>query len=171
MLALYRSGRQAEALDAYQDARRTLVGELGIEPGRSLRELEQAILRQDPSLELPDVRAAEFEAPVKRTEPAAERDPVAREVRKTVTVVFVGLATRASVPGASVDPEALRRVNGRVLGDVQASVERHGGTIEAVTGAAMTAVFGLPAVHEDDALRAVRAATELRERLASSGSA
>ena len=52
MLALYRSGRQAEALDVYQDARRVLVEELGIEPGRDLRELEQAILRQDPLLDL-----------------------------------------------------------------------------------------------------------------------
>jgi DNA-binding SARP family transcriptional activator len=52
MLALYRSGRQAEALAAYQDARRALVDELGIEPGRELRELEQAILCQDPSLDL-----------------------------------------------------------------------------------------------------------------------
>ena len=49
MLALYRSGRQAEALEAYQDARRVLVEELGIEPGRELRELHQAILRQDPT--------------------------------------------------------------------------------------------------------------------------
>jgi len=52
MLALYRSGRQAEALEAYQDARRVLVEELGIEPNRELRELEQAILRQDPALDL-----------------------------------------------------------------------------------------------------------------------
>jgi DNA-binding SARP family transcriptional activator len=52
MLALYRSGRQAEALEAYQEARRVLVDQLGIEPGRSLRELEKAILRQDPSLDL-----------------------------------------------------------------------------------------------------------------------
>jgi DNA-binding SARP family transcriptional activator len=51
MLALYRSGRQAEALEAYQEARRVLVEELGIEPGRSLRELEKAILQQDPSLD------------------------------------------------------------------------------------------------------------------------
>ena len=53
MLALYRSGRQAEALAAYQDARRALVGELGVEPGRELLELEQAILRQDPALDRP----------------------------------------------------------------------------------------------------------------------
>ncbi len=52
MLALYRAGRQAEALEAYQDARRTLVDELGIEPGHALQELERAILRQDPELEL-----------------------------------------------------------------------------------------------------------------------
>jgi DNA-binding SARP family transcriptional activator len=51
MLALYRSGRQAEALEAYQVARRKLVEELGIEPGRALRELEKAILKQDPSLD------------------------------------------------------------------------------------------------------------------------
>jgi DNA-binding SARP family transcriptional activator len=60
MLALYRSDRQADALQAYQDARRTLVGELGIEPGERLRELERAVLAQDPGLHL----AAE--------EPAAE---------------------------------------------------------------------------------------------------
>src|SRR5262249_2702791 len=52
MLALYRSGRQAEALEAYQYARRTLVDEIGIEPGRGLRELQQVILRQDPALDL-----------------------------------------------------------------------------------------------------------------------
>jgi DNA-binding SARP family transcriptional activator len=52
MLALYRSGRQVEALEVYQAARRALVEELGIEPGRSLRELEKAILTQDPSLDV-----------------------------------------------------------------------------------------------------------------------
>jgi DNA-binding SARP family transcriptional activator len=52
MVALYRSGRQAEALEAYQEARRVLVDELGIEPARSLRELEKAILRQDRWLDL-----------------------------------------------------------------------------------------------------------------------
>jgi DNA-binding SARP family transcriptional activator len=56
MLALYRAGRQAEALDTYQSARRALVDELGIEPGPALQELERAILRQDPALELEAAR-------------------------------------------------------------------------------------------------------------------
>jgi DNA-binding SARP family transcriptional activator len=62
MLALYRSGRQAEALAAYRDARRTLADDLGLEPGPALQELERAILRQDPAL-VPETAAA----------PAAER--------------------------------------------------------------------------------------------------
>ena len=58
MIALYRCGRQAEALAAYQEARRTLVEELGLEPGPALRRLERAILQQDPSLDLPSREAA-----------------------------------------------------------------------------------------------------------------
>jgi DNA-binding SARP family transcriptional activator len=57
MVALYRSGRQAEALDAYQAARESLVDELGIEPGRELRDLHQRILNQDPALDLRDASA------------------------------------------------------------------------------------------------------------------
>ena len=53
MTALYRSGRQAEALDAYKDAHRSLVDELGIEPSTALQDLERAILRQEPALNLP----------------------------------------------------------------------------------------------------------------------
>jgi DNA-binding SARP family transcriptional activator len=62
MIALYRCGRQAEALDAYKSARGVLVEEFGIEPSKSLRELEQAILRQDPSLDLPATSAETPEA-------------------------------------------------------------------------------------------------------------
>ncbi len=63
MLALYRSARQADALDAYQAARAELVGELGIEPGRQLRELHQAILEQDPELDLTAKPEPEPESP------------------------------------------------------------------------------------------------------------
>src|SRR6266536_458882 len=61
MLALYRSGRQAEALRTYQQARRTLADELGLEPGSELKELEQAILRQDPTLTLEPSAKAQSE--------------------------------------------------------------------------------------------------------------
>ncbi len=66
MLALYRSGRQAEALATYQDARRVLVDQLGIDPSPSLQELERAILRQEPGLESPDTGTA----PPEGAEPA-----------------------------------------------------------------------------------------------------
>ena len=68
MLALYRCGRQAEALAAYRDARQTLLGELGIEPTRGLQELERAILAQDPSLEPQAGRSKH--APGRRAAPA-----------------------------------------------------------------------------------------------------
>ena len=63
MLALYRAGRQAEALEAYQEARRVLDEELGLEPGTPLRELEQAILRHDPALGTAGGRAARRRSP------------------------------------------------------------------------------------------------------------
>ena len=73
MLALYRSDRQADALQAYQDARRKLVEELGIEPGERLRELERAILAQDPALALPVLAASR----AARSRAAARRPPAA----------------------------------------------------------------------------------------------
>jgi hypothetical protein len=69
MLALYRSGRQAEALDAYRRARDTLMDELGLEPGDELRRLERAILRQDPALDLTAAAAAASNAPQRSAPP------------------------------------------------------------------------------------------------------
>jgi DNA-binding SARP family transcriptional activator len=143
MLALYRSDRQAEALQAYQDARRALVEELGIEPGEHLRELERAVLAQDPALALP-VR----EAP---RAPAPPRAPP-RAARRLVSVVVAG-------PGGDGDPETLHAL----LERAGAIVARHGGTVEGVAGDALVGVFGLAELHEDDALRAARAALEVRD--------
>jgi predicted ATPase/class 3 adenylate cyclase len=88
-----------------------------------------------------------------------------REVRKTVTVLFADV-TGSTGLGERLDPESLRRVMSRYFEEMQAVLERHEGTIEKFIGDAIMAVFGIPTLHEDDALRAVRAAVEMREALA-----
>ena len=90
----------------------------------------------------------------------AEAAP-AREVRKVVTVLFCDVSGSTAL-GERIDPESLRRVMARYFETAKAIVERHGGTVEKFIGDAVMAVFGVPTVHEDDALRAVRAADELR---------
>jgi class 3 adenylate cyclase/tetratricopeptide (TPR) repeat protein len=90
---------------------------------------------------------------------------MAGESRKVVTVVFTDVTGSTSL-GEQLDPEALRGVMGRYFETAQAVLEKHGGTVEKFIGDAVMAVFGIPQLHEDDALRAVRAAAELRERLA-----
>lgn len=89
----------------------------------------------------------------------------ARGARKTVTIVFCDVTGSTSL-GEKLDPESLRKVMSRYFEEMQAALERHGGTVEKFIGDAVMAVFGLPQVHEDDALRAVRAAGEMREALA-----
>ena len=88
-----------------------------------------------------------------------------REVRKTVTVLFADV-TGSTALGEKLDPEALRRVMGRYFDEMKVVLESHGGTVEKFIGDAVMAVFGVPTLHEDDALRAVLAANEMRERLA-----
>ena len=87
-----------------------------------------------------------------------------REVRKTVTVVFSDV-TGSTALGERLDPESLRRVMGRYFDEMKRIVEAHEGTVEKFIGDAVMAVFGIPVLHEDDALRAVRAAAAMRERL------
>jgi class 3 adenylate cyclase/tetratricopeptide (TPR) repeat protein len=87
-----------------------------------------------------------------------------REYRKVVTVLFCDLAGSTAL-GESVDPEALRTILGRYFDEMKTIVERHGGTVEKFIGDAVMAVFGVPQLHEDDALRAVRAAVEMRDAL------
>ena len=88
-----------------------------------------------------------------------------REVRKTVTVVFSDV-TGSTAMGERLDPESLRRVMSRYFDEMRSVIERHGGTVEKFIGDAVMAVFGIPILHEDDALRAVRAAWEMRAALA-----
>src|SRR5687767_6531182 len=86
------------------------------------------------------------------------------EQRKTVTVLFSDV-TGSTALGERLDPESLRHVLARYFDLASHVVERHGGVVEKFIGDAVMAVFGVPQVHEDDALRAVRAADELRQAL------
>ncbi len=142
MLALYRSERQADALAVYRELRGLFAEELGLEPAPVLRELEAAILRQDPSLGPP-------QAPPQVTVPAP--------ARKQVTVLCVELRAAAGA-AAELDPEALDVVLGHALAVLGPTLQRHGGKLTAVAGERILGVFGVPTLHEDDALRAAQAA-------------
>jgi class 3 adenylate cyclase/tetratricopeptide (TPR) repeat protein len=93
-----------------------------------------------------------------------EEPAVLREMRKTVTIVFSDLIDSTPL-GEALDAESYRRMLSRYFIEVSRVLEHHGGTVEKFIGDAVMAVFGIPVVHEDDALRAVRAVTELREAL------
>src|SRR5215210_786662 len=84
--------------------------------------------------------------------------------RKTVTIVFCDIANFTPL-GEALDPEVMRGVMERYFATVQTELERHGGTVEKFIGDAVMAVFGIPTAHDDDALRAVRAAIDMRTAL------
>ncbi len=142
MLALYRAGRQAEALEAYRRAYEALVDGLGIEPSPDLRALEAAILRHEV--------------------PAAERKPLPSEARRLVTCVFAQLADAGNVAGR--DAESLRAVLERFHDDAVAICSEHDGAVVEARSDAVLAVFGAPVAHEDAAARAVRSAVSLVAR-------
>jgi class 3 adenylate cyclase/tetratricopeptide (TPR) repeat protein len=91
--------------------------------------------------------------------------PVRTEVRKVVTVLFADINGSTGL-GQALDPESLRRVLARYFAEMKLVVERHEGLVSKFIGDAVMAVFGVPRLHEDDALRAVRAAAEMRQALA-----
>jgi YVTN family beta-propeller protein len=134
MLALYRSGRQAQALEAYQRARRVLVDELGIEPSPALQRLEQAILQQDGSLELvrqrtPTVagRDEELALPESAVSSARRRRPHLREVAvpaaaAAVAALIALLAFRSGSESITVSPNSVAIIDpktNKVVADVR----------------------------------------------------
>ncbi len=147
LLALYRAGRQTDALRVYQDARVALIEKLGIEPGARLRALERMILAHDPALELPVAALSTRAVPERPT-------------RKTVAVLLAQL----DQPG-NLDPEAAQTAFAAQLAAAADVVERHGGELQQLLGDEIVAVFGAVHTHEDDALRALRAAGEIRDAL------
>jgi class 3 adenylate cyclase len=166
MLALYRSGRQADALEVYHRAREVLDRELGVDPGRELESLQRAVLDHDSALDL-----AAAPGPVPGDDLVSEQAtrpipsvPPPRDTRRTVTTLIADLRG-STLAGEPLDPESRREPLDRCFQEMRALLERHGGTVELVIGDAIVAVFGMPLVHEDDALRAVRAAFEMRDAL------
>ena len=152
MLALYRSGRQTDALQAYRDARSVLVEELGLEPGPALRQLQTAILKQDPLLEAPPTGRPSTEPPV------SPRSWLPRE-RRSVTVAALDVAPREQPHMDAVAVGRLGVHGARIAGEI---IERYGGRVERELGDTLLAFFGFPVSHEDDAIRAVRAAADVR---------
>jgi DNA-binding SARP family transcriptional activator len=155
MRALYQDGRQGDALEVFRDLRTVLDVELGLDPSPPLTQLYRAILRHDPEL------AA---APV----PSPARP---RLLRRFVTVVCadlrVGPATSGSglLASSALDPEALAAVHDRAQAAFAPVVTSNGGNVVHSTPARLVGVFGVMSFHEDDAVRAGRAALEGREAL------
>ena len=156
MLALYRAGRQADALAAYRTLRRTFVDELGLEPSPEVRQLEQRMLAQDPTL-----------APPPRASTESRAVP-SREERKVVTVVRCDLVDSSDL-ARRLDPEAFTALMEQFVDACDGVARRHGGEVAGLTGDAVLTTFGLARAREDDALRALRASSELPEALAPLG--
>ncbi|MFD4671475.1 BTAD domain-containing putative transcriptional regulator [Lentzea sp. NPDC058450] len=136
MLALYRSGRQTDALATARTTRHHLATELGVDPGQDLVRLEQAILTQDPALSAPP------------------RTTLTVQERKKISV----LAIRLDLPGTD---EAADEHLATTAAEVRARTEALGGTTITTLGSTICAAFGAPRNREDDAQRATRAALEI----------
>jgi DNA-binding SARP family transcriptional activator len=188
MLALYRCGRQVDALTVYRRNRAALAEKLGLDPGRELQELERAILSHDPGLAAPADRAA-IEVAGPQTAGAGPRRPVgdlrvavvseaapprtpdlagpepreAAAERKRISVLQVRVSL---MPAFGDDPEAVdEKLEALTLG-FRDEVERFGGVVQGLwaVGSGWVALFGVPRTRENDAERAVRAAMAVRDR-------
>jgi DNA-binding SARP family transcriptional activator len=156
MLALYRSGRQAEALDAYRLARQALSQQLGLEPGEALRRLERAILQQDPRLNLPEEL------------PSAERDASAagrslliatRDLRAVDALVGLGESLAASTPPADLVIAAIVATD--EIGAATATLAECRSGLSAACLAVRTAAFSSPSWARDVVRLAARESADL----------
>jgi DNA-binding SARP family transcriptional activator len=167
MLAMYRAGRQADALRAYQKVRGILADELGIEPGHPLQQLEHAVLSHAPELELAPAARSHERAAV--APPPRPKPPAARAERKTVTALAARFASE--ILAGQLDDKEFRLVVGDAMARMTEPLEEMGGTVMALPGGGdgIVAVFGVPSTHEDDPERAVRSALSVRDVLGSYG--
>src|SRR5215211_139814 len=161
-------------LALYRAARKVLVDELGIEPSVGLQRLEQAILAQDPALDLlvparsGDPEAEEGQSGAADHGAGAGGDGGSVE-RKLVSVLFAEVDEPLG-EAEERDPEDASSMLERHLDRVRAEIESFGGTVEHAIGGITMAVFGVPQTREDDPERAVRAALAIRDALAGGGS-
>ncbi|MFF7903691.1 BTAD domain-containing putative transcriptional regulator [Streptomyces sp. NPDC088817] len=189
MLALYRSGRQAEALGVFRRTRAALVQQLGLDPSPELRELERAILDHDPTLISGGGAAVALAAqPAAAPAPLGEDRPAktpgdafppavpprpetagivglaaspvhGQDEHKRVTAVFV----RADTSGCDAPPEVLDRLLQQVRSVVRQQACLYGGRNHGGMGPITLALFGAAQTQEDDALRAVRMAMDVAQ--------
>ena len=161
MLALYRSGRQADALETYRTFRGVMSDELGLEPSAELRDLEQAILQQDATLgSTPQALApAAVESPSSRSAPDSR---TIEDERRPVTVLFADIVGSTAL-GEKLEPDEAKVLVGECVTMMSRAVDEYGGTVQAFQGDGICAYFGVPAAHEDDPERAARAALRILE--------
>lgn len=154
MLALYRSGRHLDALDAYTAIRAELVETLGLEPGHHLRKLQQAILTHDDDL---------FGEPASRAiELGTVRPPAVVQERKQIVVMLLG--TASACDEGLADPEAMDTRMACVHSAIAAAADRFGGVVTARVGSLWLITFGVRRGGGDVAMRAVCTALAVRHR-------
>ncbi|WP_167336196.1 BTAD domain-containing putative transcriptional regulator [Amycolatopsis alba] len=166
MRALYHNGRQADALGVYRRIRTRMIDSLGLDPGRELQELEQAILNQELVIEHPrPVSPSEPRRPVEITPRPAKRREPSGQIAELKWVSVVVVMTRFGRDVRNAGPEHVDAELQHVAATIREETEQLGGIIGGTIGPLWLALFGPLRCREDDAARAVRAALAIRDRL------